>query len=251
MHPAIVAATIGIAVMLAPGAANAAEIKVVASNGVKAALEALAPLFERSSEHKLKMSFGTAVPLKREIDGGEIFDVVILTPPLVQDLVKSGKVVAGSPASVAKAGVGVGIRAGAPKPDISTVESFKRTLLNAKSIIYSKEGQSGAHMADLVVRLDLAEQLKAKTILETRAGQSIHEVAAGRAEIGFSLVSEVLAVAGAALAGPLPEEVQSYTVLTAGIGTGAKDAAAAKSLIDFLKSPAALPVLKASGMEPG
>jgi molybdate transport system substrate-binding protein len=251
MHPAIVAATIGIAVMLAPGAANAAEIKVVASNGVKAALEALAPLFERSSEHKLKMTFGTAVPLKREIDGGETFDVVILTPPLVQDLVKSGKVVAGSPASVAKAGVGVGIRAGAPKPDISTVESFKRTLLNAKSIIYSKEGQSGAHMAGLVVRLGLAEQLKAKTILETRAGQSIHEVAAGRAEIGFSLVSEVLAVAGAALAGPLPEEAQSYTVLTAGIGTGAKDAAAAKSLIDFLKSPAALPALKASGMEPG
>ena len=150
------------------------------------------------------------MPLKRQIDGGEPFDVVVLTPPLVQDLVKGGKVAAGSTSDVAKTGIGVAIRAGAPKPDVSTVDAFKRALLNAKSIIYSKEGQSGTYMASLIDRLGLAEQLKSKIILETRGGQSIHEVAAGNAEIGFSLISEILPVAGAAVAGPLPADIQSY-----------------------------------------
>jgi molybdate transport system substrate-binding protein len=246
----ITAATIGIAIMLAPGA-NAAEVKVVASNGLKAVIEALAPIYERTSEHKLKAVYGTAVPLKRQIDGGEPFDVAVLTPPLVQDLVQSGKVAAGSTSDVAKTGIGVAIRAGAPKPDVSTVDAFKRALLNAKSIIYSKEGQSGTYMASLIERLGLTEQLKSKIILETRGGQSIHEVAAGNAEIGFSLISEILPVAGAAFAGPLPADIQSYVVLTAGVAAGAKDAGAAKGFIDFLKSPAAAPVLKDKGMEPG
>ena len=248
---AAAAATIGIAIMLAPSAAGAAEIKVMASNGLKAVLEMVAPLYERASEHKLKATYGTAVPLKRQIDGGEPFDVVILTPSLVQDLAKEGKVASGSIAAVAKTGVGVAIRAGAPKPDISTVDAFKRALINAKSIIYSKEGQSGAHMAALIERLGLAEQLKPKIILETRGGRSIYEVADGNAEIGFSLISEVLAVPGAALAGPLPADIQSYVVLTAGIAASTKDPAAARGFIDFLKSPAAVPSLKQMGMEPG
>jgi molybdate transport system substrate-binding protein len=242
-------AAIGLA-MLAP-AANAAELKVISSVGLRAALEELKPQFERATEHKLTITFGTAVPLKRQIEGGETFDVVILTPALIEDLAKQGKVAPATEVDVAKAGIGVAIRAGAPKPDIGTAEAFKRALLNAKAIAYSKEGQSGTAMARLIDRLGIAEEMKAKTLLETRSGQTAANVVEGKAELAFTLISEILPISGAELAGPLPAELQSYVVFTAGIAPGAKDAAAAKGFIDFIKTPAALPVLKAKGMEPG
>ena len=237
---------------VASGAAvNAAEIKVISSVGVKAALEELAPRFERASEHKLNIKFGTIVPLKREIDAGETFDVVILTPAPVEDLVKQGKVAGGTVATVAKSGIGVAIKAGAPKPDISTADALKRTLLNAKSIAYSKEGQSGTAMARLIERLGIAEEMKAKTVLETRSGQSAANVVEGKAELAFTLISEILPMAGAELAGPLPPDAQNYVVFAAGIAADTKAMDAAKAFIEFLKSPASPPVLKAKGMEPG
>ncbi len=245
-------ATIGFTLLLAQGAvANAAEIKVIASVGVKAVLEELTPQFERTSQHKVNITFGTAVPLKRQIDGGESFDVVILTPALVEDLAKQGKVAAGTSSNVAKAGIGMAIRAGAPKPDISTADAFKRTLINAKSIAYSKEGQSGATMARLIKQLGIEEQMKDKTVLETRSGQTAANVVEGKAELAFTLLSEILPIPGAEAAGMLPAELQSYVVFTAGIGAGAKDAQAAKAFIEFLKAPAAVPTMKAKGMEPG
>ncbi len=149
--------------------ASAADIKVVASVGVKAVLEALAPQFERSTEHKLMITYGTAVPLKRQIDAGETFDVLILTPAMLEDLAKTGKVTADSRKTVAKAGIGVAIRAGAPKPDIGSVDAFKRTLLDAKSIAYSKEGQSGTAMARLIERLGIADQMQG----QDRAGDTL------------------------------------------------------------------------------
>ncbi len=248
---ATIAAAIGLAVMLAPVAADAAEIKVIASVGVKAALEDLKAQFERASNHKLNITYGTAVPLKRQIDGGETFDVAILTPALVADLAKSGKVAAGTSADVSKAGIGVAIKQGAPKPDIGTPEAFKKTLLAAKSIAYSKEGQSGTAMARLMERLGIAEQMKAKTVLETRSGMTAANVVEGKAELAFVLISEILPIAGAENAGPLPAELQTYVVFTAGISPGAKNAAAAKSLIDFLKAPAAAPVMEGQGAGAG
>jgi len=246
-----VAAAIGLALLTHGAAADAAEIKVIASVGVKAVLEELAPQFERAGEHKVKINFGTAVPLKRQIDAGESFDVVVLTPALVEDLAEGGKIAAGTATNVAKAGIGVAIRAGAPKPDISTPDTFKRALVNAKSIAYSKEGQSGTAMARLIERLGIAEEMKAKTVLETRSGKAAANVVEGKAELAFTLLSEILPVAGVEVAGMLPAELQSYVVFTAGVGAGAKDAQAAKAFIEFLKAPAALPVLKAKGMEPG
>ena len=246
------AAAIGLAMMLAPGvAAIAAEIKVITSVGVKAILEELGPQFERASEHKLKITFGTAVPLKRQIDAGETFDVVILVPAMIDDLVKQGKVAAGTPAVVAKSGIGVAIRQGAPKPDIGTADAFKKTLLNARMIAYSKEGLSGTAMAKLIERLGIVEQMKPKTILETRPGGVALNVVEGKADLAFNLISEILPVAGPELVGPLPQELQSYVVFTAGIAATAKETNAAKAFIDFLKGPAAVPVLKAKGMEPG
>jgi molybdate transport system substrate-binding protein len=251
MKRSSILSALGLAVAFGAASANAAEIKVITSVGVRAILEELAPQFERASEHKLNITFGTAVPLKRQIDAGETFDVVILTPALVEDLVKQGKVAAGTPANVAKSGIGVAVRQGAPKPDLSSVEAFKKALLGAKAIAYSKEGQSGTAMARVIERLGIAEEMKAKTVLETRSGGVALNVVEGKAELAFNLVSEILPIAGAELAGMLPPELQSYVVFTAGIGPAAKDAAAAKAFIDFLRAPAAHPVLKAKGMEPG
>ena len=247
-----IAAAIGVTMTLASlGAINAADIKVVSSVGVRAVLEELAPQFERATSHKLTMTFGTAVPLKRQIEAGEVFDVVILTPALVEELAKQGRVAAGTKIDIAKAGMGVAIRAGAPKPDISMPEAFKRSLLNAKSIVYSKEGQSGAYMASLIERLGLATEMKPKTLLETRSGHTAIAVVEGKAELGFTLISEILPVSGAELLGPLPAELQNYVVFTAGISPNAKDVEAARAFINFFTAPAALPVLKAKGMEPG
>ena len=248
----MIAGALGFAVMCAPiAAANAGEIKVISSVGVRAALEELKPQFERATQHKLTIAFGTAVPLKRQIEAGETFDVVILTPALVEDLVKQGKVAPGTKRDVAKAGIGVAARAGAPRPDISTAEAFKRALINAKSIVYSKEGQSGTSMARLIDRLGIAAEMKPKTVLETRSGHTAVAVVEGKAELGFTIISEILPVSGAELVGPLPAELQSYVVFTAGISPNARDAEAARALINFFTAPAALPVLKAKGMEPG
>ena len=144
--------------LLAPAMASAAEIKVISSVGVKAALEELQPQFERTTGHKLAMTFGTTVPLKRQIDAGETFDVVVLTPSLIEDLIKEGKVTSATKADIAKVGLGMAVRRGAPKPDISTPEAFRRALVNAKSIVYSKEGASGTYMARLIERLGLARR---------------------------------------------------------------------------------------------
>jgi molybdate transport system substrate-binding protein len=244
-------AALGLAAVLATAAANAAEIKVISSIGVKAALEELKPHFERATEHKLAITYGTAVPLKRQIDAGETFDVVILTPAMLEDLAKQGKVAPESKIDVAKAGIGVAIRAGAAKPDLSTPDAFKQALLNAKSIAYSKEGQSGPMMAGIIERLGISEEMKPKTVLETRSGLVAANVVEGRAELAFTLISEILPMSGADFAGPLPSALQRYVVFTAGIAPAAKDAAAAKSFIDFFEAPAALPVLKTAGMQPG
>jgi molybdate transport system substrate-binding protein len=231
------------------GAVDAAEITVISSVGVKPALEVLAPQFERASEHKVKLVFGTAAPLKRQVDAGESFDVVILTPAMLGDLAKQGKV--GAVASVAKVGIGVAIRAGAPRPDIGSADALKHALLTAKAIAYSKEGQSGAMMAQIIERLGIADQMTPKTVLETRSGLSAAPVAEGKADLAFTLISEILPVPGVELAGPLPEDVQRYVAFTGGVSTASKQAQAAQAFIDFLKAPAAVPVLASKGMEPG
>ena len=238
-----------VAWLLTPGAAPAAEVRVVASNGVKAALEDLAARFQRSTQHQLKFTFGTAVPLKRRIEGGEAFDVAILTPALIENLVKQKKVVADTTSKFARIGIGVAVRRGAPKPDIVTVEAFKNALIKAKSIVYSTEGQSGIAVARLIERFGLAEQLKAKTVLETRSGGSMIALVEGKAELGFSLVSEILPVQGVELVGPLPAEIQSYVMFTAGISTATSPPNPAQSYVNYLGIPSIEPVLKAKGME--
>ena len=231
------------------GAATAAEVKLSSSNGMKAVIEALLPELERTTGHKLAITWDSAAVLKRQIEGGAPFDLAILTPALVDDLAKQGKIAPGTVAGVARSGIGIAIRAGAPKHDIGTPEAFKRTLLAAKSITYSKEGQSGIYLERVIERLGIAAEMTPKTIVQTVGGRATAAVAAGEAELGFQLMSEILPVRGAELLGPLPAELQNYVVLTGGIGAAAKEPEAAKAVLQFLRTPAAAEVMKAKGME--
>jgi len=240
-----------IAAMLATTSISAAEIKVIASNGVKEALHELAPAFERETGHKLIISFGLATALKRQIEGGEAFDLAILTSAGIDDLAKQGKVDAASRASIARSGVGIGIKKGGPRPDISTPGAFKRTLLAAKSITWAKEGASGIYFAGLLERMGIAEQMKPKAVVAPSGAVVGKLVAGGEVQFGVILVNELMAAPGVEVLGPLPPELQNYTVFHAGVGVGSKDSSAAKALIKFLTTPAAGAVFRAKGQEAG
>jgi molybdate transport system substrate-binding protein len=237
---------IGFASMTAWGA-QAAEIKVLASNALKTTLEELAPRFEKATEHKIAFTFGTAVGLKGDIEKGAAVDVALLTASAIDDLIKQGKL-AGNRTDVARSASGMAVRKGAPKPDISTTEAFKRTLLEAKSICYVEQGGTGIYLKSLLERLGIAEELKAKTKLLPSTNPAAQAVANGEAEIGMTQISEILPYPGAELVGPLPAEIQLYTVFAAGSQANASDAA--KAFIAFLRSPEAAPVIKAKGLEP-
>jgi molybdate transport system substrate-binding protein len=187
------AAAVGFTIMSAPSASTAVEIKVVASVGIQAALEELVPQFERSTEHKLKITFGAASELKQQIDGGEAFDVAVLTPAIIDDLIKQGKVAADAHSNVARTWIGMEVRAGAPKPDISTVDALKRTLLGAKSIVYTTTGLGAIPIAHLIEQLGIADELKPKTLVVLQRPTAL-AVAEGKAELGFALVSEILTI---------------------------------------------------------
>src|SRR5262252_2302043 len=229
--------------------ASSAEIKVLCSNGLREVFAELRPEFERASGHKVAVTYGLAAAFKQQIEAGEAFDVVVVTPPLLDDMVKQGKVSGDGRATIARAGIGIAIRAGAARPDISNPDAFKHTLAAAKSVAFAKAGQSGVYFAGLLTRLGIADQVK--TAPQATGVEVGAAVAHGDAELGVLPVSEILPVKGVELLGPLPAELQSYVVMAAGVGTGAKEGAAAAELVKFLKSPDHVPVIKAKGMEPG
>lgn len=229
--------------------ASAAEIRVLCSNGLKAVMEDLAPQFERSTGHKVVVKFGLAAGFKQQIEAGEPFDLAVLTPPLIDDLIKQGKMTAASRAVIARTGLGLMIRAGARKPDVSTTEAFKRALLGAKAIAFAKEGASGVAFTALIARLGIAETLKTR-LKPTSSGEEVNDlVVHGDAEFGVLPLSEILPVKGAELGGMFPADGQSYITMAAAVGSSAKQGAAAGDLIKFLMAPAALPAIKAKGME--
>jgi len=232
--------------------ADAAEIKVLTSVALTSALDEIAPKFEQATGNKLKIGYSLIADIKKRILEGETADVIILSRPAMDDLAKQDKFAPGSIANIAGTPVAVVARAGAPKPDISSVEALKSSLLAAKSIVYAdpaKGGASGVYFAHVVDRLGIAEQLKPKTILVPGA-QAAEVVAKGEAEIGVAQASEIVPVAGAQLVGPLPGEMASMTLFTAGIGAGSTAPEAAKSLIQYLGGPAARQVFSAKGFEP-
>ena len=232
------------------GMAHAAEIKVLSSTAIKEPFVELVPGFERSTGNKVVVMWAGTVDVLKRLQSGEVVDLVILSGPAIDDLIKQGTVVPGSRVDLVKSGVGLAVRSGSPKPDISTVDALKRALLAAKSIAYST-GPSGVYLTGLFQRMGIADELKAKMKIPP-SGTPIGElIARGEAEIGFQQVSELLPVAGIDYIGPLPAEVQSITVFSGGIHRGATQPDAAKALVKFITSPEAVPVIKKKGMEPG
>ncbi len=230
-------------------AAQSSPITVLASNGVRAVIEQLKPQCERTIGHPLAIQYGSTTDLVKKIDAGASFDLTILTAEAVDRLVKSGKVAAASRTAIARCGVGVGIRAGAPKPDIATPEAMKAALLKAKAVAYAEDGASRVFVEKMEQRFGIADQMKAKTILTHGSGAADATVAEGKADLVLTLGSEILGVHGVELVGPLPPAVEEYINFAAAAGDKSPNAEAAKAIIQFLKSPAAAPVYQAKGME--
>jgi len=251
-----VTATIAFAIALAaPTPSDAAEIKVLTTRAMNHVLTELADAFQRTSEHRITLTLAPPNEIRRRIVSGEIVDVVMSGSAAVNDLVHEGKIAPGDQLILARVGVGVAVRAGAAKPDISSIDTFRRTLLAAKSIVYTDPavgGASGIHFEQVLDRLGIAKETKAKSILNARAATkpSAEFVARGEAELGIQLISEIVSVPGAELLGPLPGELQAMNVIFAGIVTTATEPDAARSLFKFLTSPAAASVIKKAGMEP-
>ena len=237
-------------IALLAASACSAQVKVLASNGVKAALEAMKPAAEKAAGQPLVIEWGSSAALKKAIAAGEAFDVAILTPEATADMIKAGKIAAGSAVDMAHTGIGFGIRAGAAKPDISTPDAVKQTLLKAKSISIVKEGASRATVDRMFDKLGVAAAVASKTELTDGTETSGEHVSEGKAEIEIVPLSEVPLVHGVEILGPLPGDLQNTLHFQASLGASAKAAAGAKKVIQYLTSPAAEPVLRSKGMEP-
>jgi len=243
------AAALAGVVMLA-GAASAADIKVIGSPGTRAPYTLLLPGFEKATGNKVTTTWGGVTEVWKRVGGGEVADVVMLPAEQIDDLIKQGKLVADSRVNVATSGVGVAIRTGAPKIDASSAEGIKKALLSAKTIAYSA-GPSGLHIAHLIAKWGLTDQLKAKIVPPVPNVPIGEIVARGDAEIGFQQVSELLPVKGIDYLGPLPADINEITVFSAAVHKGAGPTDAARALLKYLTAPEAAPIIRKTGMEPG
>jgi molybdate transport system substrate-binding protein len=229
--------------------ARSAEVTVMSVLPLKPFLNELGPQFERATGNKLTIKYDVSASLKRQIDAGDTFDVAVLLPALIDDLLKQGKVAVGTKVDVSRAAVAVAVKKGAPKPDVGSAEALKKTLLNAKSIAYSSEGGSGTYFKGLIERLGIAAEVSEK--LQPLASSAVvPSVAKGEVELAVISPPAILADPGVELVGLMPKELQQYVVYTAGVSAAAKEADAAKALLKYLTTPAALVVMKAKGLEP-
>ncbi len=241
----------GLTMLMAPLAtsAQAAEIILTSSTAMREVVEELAAMFERASGNKVTMSFQSGVETSAKIDAGFVGDLVVTTPAAIDTLTEAGKLVAGSRVNLVQSGVGVAVRAGAKHPDISTTAGFRAALLAAKSVGIS-EGPIGVYLMTIMQRLGIADQVKAKAVTPPLGQRVGNLIARGEAEIGVQQVTELLPISGIDFLGPLPEELQTKIgYATARLAT-AKEPQAAAAFVQFLASPAAVPVMKKMGLEP-
>jgi molybdate transport system substrate-binding protein len=237
-----------------PGArrtpAQAPELHVMISDGMKTVVEELTPQIEHSTGRKLAAQFNSSKNLRDKIQAGEPFDAAILTSDVLDDLIKQGKIAPGGRADISRTGLGMGVRAGAPKPDISSAEALKKTFLSAKSISFNPTGASAAPTYAMFSRMGITDAVKPRLVLDSEAGRPQMNVAAGKVELVISLIPEIKFFPGVDLVGPIPADFQSYVNFAAGIAANGHDKEGAKGLIQFIAGPAVVPVLKAKGMEP-
>jgi molybdate transport system substrate-binding protein len=229
-------------------AVHAAEIKVIGSTGVASVVTELGRQFEAKTGHKVQTDFAVIAVSKRKIDAGATFDIAILGPAAIGELIEQSKIIGDTRTSFGREGLGVAVRKGSAKPDISSVEAFKRAMLGAKSVGHSKEGLSGVYFLAILDRLGIAAEMKVKLKPYEGAGLT-QDLATGAVELGVTGIGPILTNPSAEFVGPLPKELQSYVVFTAGVATSAKDLAASRALLQFMTGPDASPVFKAKGME--
>jgi molybdate transport system substrate-binding protein len=248
---------LAVIVAIGAGAADAADIRVLASGSLKGALSRLAPDFQKSSGSTAIIEYGPAGAIVGRTEKGDAADVVIVSRSQIEKLQGEGKVVSGSLVNVAGIALGVAIRAGARKPDIGSVEAFKRTLLAARSIGYrdpATGSTSGTYAARMIERLGLADELKPKLRLDRTEGDApenvFRTVASGEIEMQIGQITEIVIAPGVELAGPLPAEIQNTTVMTAGVIAASKAPDVANDFIRFISSPPAAAVVKATGFQP-
>lgn len=231
--------------------ALAADVKVLTAGAFKPVVTALAPEFERQTGHRLVVDNDTAGALSRRIAGGEHFDVVVLTESAIGQLARDGKLAPGASAPLGRVGIGVAVKRGAPLPDIGSVAAFQRALLAARAVAYidpAAGGSSGVYLAQLFDKMGIAAQVNAKAVL-VPGGLVAQRVVSGEADLAVHQISEILAVPCAVLVGPIPADIQNYTVYAGGVSAGARDPAAAKGFLSMLRGEAARIAMTARGME--
>lgn len=248
--PRVGTVILGLVGLLTSGVmATAAEVKVMAGGGMRGALGELLPQFERATGHKILIQYGGGATFKKQIEAGEAFDLVIIDAAEVDDLIKQGKIAGDTRMDIVRVGIGVAVREGASKPDISSIDAFKNTLLTVKSFTYAPEGSTGRHLPKVFERLGITEQVKDKT--KPNALNRVAQVVAdGEVELAIAGLATLISAKGVQIAGLLPAELQSWFVNTAGVSATAGQPDAAKALIKYLTTPEAAAVLKAKGMEP-
>lgn len=237
-------------VLTASAPAIAADIKVLTTGAMRGVVTDALPLFESQTGHKVTVDNATAGAVTKRIEDGEAFDVVINTPAMLDDLAAKDKIKADGRANLAKVGIGVAVKMGAPLPDIATVEAFKQTLLKAASVAYidpASGGSSGIYFDKLLEKMGIADHVRPRAKLK-RGGYAADLVASGEAELAVHQISEIVPVKGVVLVGPLPPDVQNFTTYAVGISASAKETVAAKALVEFLTGPAFAIGLKARGM---
>lgn len=225
------------------------NIKVLSTHAVAEVLAELAPAFEQANGLSLSFSYNPTAAIGREIDSGAAFDVAIITRRAVDELAVQGVILRENSVDLACCGLGLAVRKGAPKPDIGTVEAFKRALLNAKSVVRSKDGASGKTFEALLERLGITEAMRDKIIVGP-AGRIAELVARGEGELAVQQVPELIPVKGADFVGPFPAALQVYTVFAAGVAAASKHRMAATAFVEALAAPAAAALYKAKGLEP-
>ncbi len=248
---AAVASMLGIAPVLSPiGGLHAAELKILAGGSLTSVLNELGPQFERASGHKLVIHFDSTPNLIKQATSGDPFDLGVVPVDVFKDAAARARFAPGPTVDIARVGYGVAVRAGAPKPDVSTPDALKKTLLDAKSITFLPASAAGAYILKVFERLGIGEAMRTRTLAQTVPAQIAQTVARGDAELGIFVIN-VLTAPGVELAGPFPAELQQELVFAAAIAADTKEAAAAKTFIDYLTSPAAAAIIRANGLNPG
>jgi molybdate transport system substrate-binding protein len=242
--------TVGVLLLWAGPSAQAAEVQGLGLVSLKSSFDVLVPEFQQATGHRVTINYDGSSDLLKRFVAGERFDVALASSLFVDRLIKEGKVAAGTRADLARVAIGVGVKKGAPRPDISTADAFKRALLNAKSVSHASEGPSGVYLQTLLKRLGISEEMQPKLRPVPGGPFVVGPVAKGEVELAIITIPFIVLNPGADLVGPLPDELQEYVVYSAGVSPTARDSSAATALLRHISAPQAAPVYRSQGLDP-